>query len=85
MGDPLRNSRPAGIAGVSALVLAACSKSVPDEPVVAGNDLPDNELAAFLRESIKQVRGTPDSSVIRGRLGTAYEVNGFPKAALATS
>ena len=84
LGHPRRNSRPAGIASVLALVLAACSESVPDEPVVAGVDLPDKELAAFLRESIKQVRVTPDSSVIRGRLGMAYEVNGFPKAALAT-
>ena len=68
------------------LSLSACSDPGFDtaaEPVVAGIDSPDTELAEFLKELIGQARVMPKSGVMRGRLAMAYEVNGFPDAALA--
>lgn len=54
------------------------------EPVIAGMELPDAELREFLGELIQGVRATPASASMRGRLGMAYEANGFPDAAIAT-
>ena len=68
------------------LALSACSDpdfDTPAEPVVAAIDSPDTELAEFLKELIGQARVMPKSGAMRGRLAMAYEVNGFPDAALA--
>ena len=70
-----------------AIVLGACSgreSSVADEPVVAGVDSPDKDLADHLKAMIQAVRTTPGSALMRGRLGMAYDVNGFETEALAT-
>ena len=69
------------------IVLSACSdreSSVADEPVVAGIDSPDRDLADHLEALIRAVRTTPGSAPMRGRLGMAYDVNGFQAEALAT-
>ena len=70
-----------------AIVLVACAETtspVADEPVVAGVDSPDKDLADHLRAMIQAVRTTPGSAPMRGRLGMAYDVNGFQTEALAT-
>ena len=70
-----------------AIILGACSGSespVADEPVVAGADSPDRDLADHVQAMIQAVRTTPGSSLMRGRLGMAYDVNGFQTEALAT-
>ena len=70
-----------------AIILGACSGSespVADEPVVAGTDSPDRDLADHLEALIQAVRTTPGSALMRGRLGMAYDVNGFQTEALAT-
>ena len=70
-----------------AIILGACSGSespVADEPVVAGTDSPDRDLADHLEAMIQAVRTTPGSALMRGRLGMAYDVNGFRTEALAT-
>ena len=70
-----------------AIVLVACAETtspVADEPVVAGVDSPDRDLADHLEAIIRAVRATPGSALMRGRLGMAYDVNGFQSEALAT-
>ena len=69
------------------IILFACSGSespVADAPVVAGTDSPDRDLADHLEAMIRAVRTTPGSALMRGRLGMAYDVNGFRSQALAT-
>lgn len=44
----------------------------------------DPDLAARLQELLAATRGAPQSGAIRGRLAMAYEMNGFPDAALGT-
>ncbi|MDE0226135.1 MAG: tetratricopeptide repeat protein [Gammaproteobacteria bacterium] len=70
-----------------AIVLGACSGSespAADAPIVAGTDSPDRDLADHLEAMIQAVRTTPGSALMRGRLGMAYDVNGFQTEALAT-
>ena len=70
-----------------AIVLGACSGSespAADAPIVAGTDSPDRDLADHLEAMIQAVRTTPGSALMRGRLGMAYDVNGFQAEALAT-
>lgn len=67
--------------------LAACTPEARDgvgEPVVAGLEAPDQELVEYLGELLEAARGLPESGRMRGRLGMAYEVNGFADAALAS-
>ena len=51
---------------------------------MAGIDSPDADVADYLRELLESVRTVPRSGLMRGRLGMAYDVNGFGEAALAT-
>ena len=44
----------------------------------------DPDLAVRLTELLASTRGAPQSGELRGRLAMAYEMNGFPDAALAT-
>ena len=80
--------RNLAVATCIAIVLGACSEqgssSIVDEPVVAGTDSPDRDLADHLEAMIQAVRTTPGSALMRGRLGMAYDVNGFQAEALAT-
>lgn len=78
-------ARRAGIALV--LVLGGCSKfgtAFVDEPIAAGIDSTDRDVAEHLTALLESARTTPNSGLMRGRLGMAYDVNGFPEAALAT-
>lgn len=69
-----------------ALPAWACSRSPPaaDDLVIAGVDLPDLELRAYLADIIESNRAMPDAAAMRGRLAMTYDVNGLPDAALAT-
>lgn len=69
-----------------AVVVAACSRAPPagEELVIAGVDLPDLELRAYLAEVIESNRAMSAAAAMRGRLAMAYDVNGLPDAALAT-
>ena len=72
---------------VAALLLGGCSKSAPgfgDEPIVAGLDANDGDIAEHLGALLQSVRTVPTSAPIRGRLGMAYDINGFHKEAIAT-
>lgn len=55
-----------------------------DEPVVAGIDSPDEDLARFLNGMIQDARSLPTSGLMRGRLAMAYENNLFMDEALIT-
>lgn len=71
---------------VAALLLGGCSKSATGfgEPVVAGVDANDGDIAEHLGALLQSVRTVPTSGPIRGRLGMAYDINGFREAAIAT-
>ncbi|MCY3839983.1 MAG: tetratricopeptide repeat protein [Gammaproteobacteria bacterium] len=72
---------------LASLLLGACSKFVTDsvdEPVDAGLDSEDQDVAEHLAALFQSVRTVPTSGTIRGRLAMAYEVNGFREAAIAT-
>ena len=64
-------------------LLAGCAQGVGD-PVAAGADAVDRDLADYLREQHQAARDLPQSGAIRGRLGMAYHANGFADAAMAT-
>ncbi|MDE0420938.1 MAG: tetratricopeptide repeat protein [Gammaproteobacteria bacterium] len=55
-----------------------------DEPIVAGVDISDTDVAEHLEALLQSVRTVPTSGSIRGRLGMAYDINGFREAAIAT-
>ena len=79
--------RRLALAAISAVVLGACSPSSTHEvgdPIVAGTDSPDDDLAGHLKDLVGSVRTTPDSALMRGRLGMAYDVNRMHDAAKAT-
>lgn len=79
--------RRLALAAIAAVVLGACSPSSTHEvgdPIVAGTDSPDEDLAGHLEDLIRSVRTTPDSALMRGRLGMAYDVNRMHDAAMAT-
>ena len=69
------------------MLLGACSKfeaGAVDEPVVAGVDSPDRDIAEHLGALVESVRTVPTSGPMRGRLGMAYDINGFREAAITT-
>ena len=80
------SARTLFLPALAALALAACSQppSAPEDLVIAGVDLPDRELSAYLAETIESNRAMPASAAMRGRLAMTYDVNGLPDAALAT-
>lgn len=65
------------------LVVAGCSDRA-GEPVAAGLDADDRELAEFLGDLHQSARSLPESGSIRGRLAMAYDANGFFDAATVT-
>lgn len=69
------------------LLLGGCFPSETDllvDPIVAGVDPGDRDTAGHVEELLQSVRTVPRSGPIRGRLGMAYDVNGFSEAAAAT-
>jgi len=68
---------------ISGIALTSCNgRSDVVEPVVAGIDSPDKDLAQFLQGMIQNARALPGSGLMRGRLAMAYEANGFQDEAL---
>ncbi len=65
------------------LALFGCAEGV-GPPVAAGFDSDEAELAGYLEELHGTAREFPDSGPMRGRLGLAYDANGFTEAAAAT-
>ena len=74
------------VIAVAALLLGGCSKTEADldEPVVAGVDPSDADVAEHLDALLQSVRTVPTSGSLRGRLGMAYDINGFRHEAVAT-
>ena len=71
----------------AALLFAGCSQSEPDfgaEPIVAGVDSGDTDVGEHLEALVQSVRTVPTSGPLRGRLGMAYDANGFRQEAIAT-
>ncbi len=69
------------------LLLGGCSRlqlMFVDEPVVAGVDIADQDVAWHLQEVLQSARALPKSGFARGELAMAYDVNGFREAAVAT-
>lgn len=70
------------------LLVGGCAESTPTEPIPAAPvsvefTSPDPPLEDYLESLQRMVRDDPRSGDRRGRLAIAYEVNGFPDAALA--
>ena len=65
------------------LALFGCAEGV-DPPVAVGFDSDEAELAEYLEELHATALEFPDSGPMRGRLGLAYDANGFTEAAAAT-
>ena len=85
MGRYIDRMRKLAAVACLAFSVGACSGSEPSAvPVAAGTDSPDRDLADHLEALIQSVRATPGSALMRGRLGMAYDVNGFQSEALAT-
>jgi tetratricopeptide (TPR) repeat protein len=53
-------------------------------PVALALPVADDDLAGLLKELLESARADPQSAALRGRLAMAYEVNGYPAAALTT-
>ena len=92
-----RSARTAGCPGIrrwaivavgSCLLLfsAACEQGAVDRlaPVAVVLDDVDPDIAEGISELFAAARAAPHSGELRGRLAMAYEMNGFPDAALAT-
>lgn len=79
--------RAAVVIAVVALILGGCSESATDfgdAPVVAGVEVNDRDIAEHLGALLQSVRTVPASGPMRGRLGMAYDINGFRPEAIAT-
>ena len=75
-----------GIAA-AAWLIAGCSQSETELallPIVAGVDSGDTDVGEHLEALVQSVRTVPTSGPLRGRLGMAYDVNGFRQQAIAT-
>ena len=77
--------RHVGVIAAAALFLAACSETdSADEPIVAAVDPSDTDVGEHLEALLQSVRTVPTSGSLRGRLGMAYDINGFRQEAIAT-
>ena len=68
---------------VFSLALVGCEAGV-GPPVAVGLDGEDAELADYLADLYRAAAEFPESAPLRGRLGMAYDANGFADAAAAT-
>ena len=74
----------AGIAA-AALLFAGCFETdLADKPIVAAVDASDTDVGEHLEVLLQSVRTVPTSGSLRGRLGMAYDINGFRPEAIAT-
>ena len=69
------------------VTLGACSRLESlfvDEPVAAGIDSPDKDVAEYLQAMLQSAQAMTKSGLVRGRLGMAYDVNGLRDEAIVT-
>ncbi len=69
------------------VTLGACSRLESlfvDEPVAAGIDSPDKDVAEYLQAMLQSAQAMTKSGLVRGRLGMAYDVNGLRDTAIVT-
>ena len=77
--------RHVAVIAAAALLLAACSETdSADEPIVARVDPNDTDVGEHFEALLQSVRTVPTSGPLRGRLGMAYDINGFRQEAIAT-
>ena len=77
--------RHVGVIAAAALLLVGCSETdSADEPIVAAVDPSDTDVREHLEALLQSVRTVPTSGSLRGRLGMAYDINGFRQEAVAT-
>ena len=79
--------RHVAVIAATALLFAGCSQSETDlaaQPVVAAVDPGDTDVGEHLEALLQSVRSVPTSGPLRGRLGMAYDINGFRQEAIAT-
>lgn len=79
---PVRHRRTLVLAWIL-LALVGCGERI-DQPVAAGFDAQETELAEYLADLYQSARAAPQSATLRGRLGMAYDANGFVDAANAS-
>ena len=75
------------VVALTASLVTGCDKLDADygnEPIAAGIDSRDSDVAEHLETLLRSARTLPTSGAMRGRLGMAYDINGFREAALAT-
>lgn len=73
------------LAGLCLQLLAACDPlDQVGQPIEAGTDSPDEDVSGYLKKLLLSAQGSPESALLRGRLGMAYDVNGLSDAAIAT-
>ena len=68
------------------IALPGCDRptSGSDAPIAVSLDDADPDIVRGISDLLAAVRAAPQSGELRGRLAMAYEMNGFPEAALAT-
>lgn len=71
-------------AAVLSVFLAGCGTDDLAPPVIAGLDVQDPGLVQYLEGQRKAAALAPTSSLLRGRLGMAYDANGFAQAAVTS-
>lgn len=71
------------LCSLCSLALFGCEAAV-SPPLAAGLDSEDAELADYLADLHRSAAEFADSAPLRGRLGMAYDANGFLDAAAAT-
>ena len=77
--------RHVAVIAAAALLLAGCSETdSAQEPIVARVDPTDTDVGEHLEALLQSVRTVPTSGPLRGRLGMAYDINGFRQEAIAT-
>ena len=79
--------RHVAVIAAGAVLFSGCSQSEPDfaaEPIVAGVGSGDTDVGEHLEGLLQSVRTVPTSGPMRGRLGMAYDVNGFRQEAITT-
>lgn len=92
-GKPRTDMNPVCVPGpviivLAVLVLPGCPNPGGDaavsEPIEAGLDSSDQDLAGHLQSLHGSAVANPGSGFVRGRLGMAYDINGFNEAAIKT-
>lgn len=77
--------RHVAVIAVAALLLAGCSETdFAAEAIMAAVEASDTDVGERLETQLQSVRTVPTSGLLRGRLGMAYDINGFRHEAIAT-